>query len=79
MINKTVFSGRMQRGPVFLGSVRNSNTGGIVKDTAACLSWALPSLPSLSKYAWLVLTMNENAEPEHNQRKENKISLQINM
>lgn len=69
----------MQSGAVFLGAVLNLNAGGNVKDSAACLSWALPSSPSLSKYAWLVLTVNGNSEPEHKQSKESKISLEINM
>lgn len=69
----------MQKEAVFLGTVLNLNAGGKVKDSAACLSWALPSLPSLSKYAWLVLTVKGNSEPEHKQSKESKISLQINM
>lgn len=79
VINKALFPCRMQRGTLFLGTVLNLNAGGNVKDSSACLSRALPSLPSLSKYAWLVLTVNRNLEPEHKQSKDSKISVQINM
>lgn len=52
------------------------SAGGNVKVPAA---WALPPSPSLSKYAWLVLTVSSSSEPEHEQSQEGKISLQINM
>lgn len=64
---------RVQRAAVFLGAILNSDAGGSVKPLATGLSWALPTSLSLSKYAWLVLTVNRSSEPEHKQSGERKL------